>query len=229
MKICFFVSPIGEDGSTERKNSDAVMNYFLKPICKEFGYELKRSDLDSTIEKIDQSIIDYLKNSELVICDLTGHNPNVFYEFGYRQALHLPLIPIITKGEKIPLDVSTLRTIHYVTNDISVQDDIKQRLTDSFTAIQTDLKSIPNTRATQPQPSAPISQSLLTIQDKLDEIKELVQKNNADEIDRISQQVAKYARPAMSDDAAMASSLFSAMFSNPEVLKEMMKLGNSDD
>jgi hypothetical protein len=30
-KICFFVSPIGDDNSEERKNSDTVLKYFLDP------------------------------------------------------------------------------------------------------------------------------------------------------------------------------------------------------
>lgn len=145
-KICFFVSPIGDDNSEERKNSDTVLKYFLDPVCKELGYKVIRSDQESIVEKIDDAVIKHLINDELVICDLTGYNPNVFYEFGYRRAINLPLVPMITKGQSIPMDTSSLRTIHYVTNDLNQQESIKSKLKESITAFEAD-----NTKQENPQ------------------------------------------------------------------------------
>jgi hypothetical protein len=47
----------------------------------------------------------------LVIADLTGSNPNVFYELAIRHAIRKPLVQIIQKDEKIPFDVAGMRTI----------------------------------------------------------------------------------------------------------------------
>lgn len=221
-KICFFVSPIGDDNSEERKNSDTVLKYFLDPVCKELGYKVIRSDQESIVEKIDDAVIKHLINDELVICDLTGYNPNVFYEFGYRRAINLPLVPMITKGQSIPMDTSSLRTIHYVTNDLNQQESIKSKLKESITAFEAD-----NTKQENPQnntfnvPSA-LSQSLLSIQDSLDELKSLMKNRNKDEIDLISRQVAKYAQPKTSENADMVKALLPSLLENPEGFQQLL-------
>jgi len=39
-KVCFVISPIGEEGSKERKHADRVMNEIIKPIVGDkFGYD----------------------------------------------------------------------------------------------------------------------------------------------------------------------------------------------
>lgn len=225
-KTCFFVSPIGEEDSPERKNSDTVLKYFLKPVCEKLGYDVTRSDFDSAVEKIDQAVIEHLKNDDLVICDLTGQNPNVFYEFGYRQALGLPLIPIITKGEKIPMDIASLRTIFYVTNDLTQQESIKEKLSESINAFKADTVS-PSVEKHALAPdvqSSGLGQSLLSIQDKLDEIKELVQQKNDAEIEQVATQVAKHSQPQMSDEATLVQAFLPMMTQDPDGFKKIMSM-----
>lgn len=222
-KKCFFVSPIGEEQSKQRSNSDAVLKYFLKPVLDEFQYEVIRSDQEVEIVKIDSAVIKHLREDDLVICDMTGHNPNVFYEFGYRQALGLPLIPIITQGESIPMDVATLRTISYTTTDLSQLDAVKTKIRDSVQAIETDLAAdgkveLSNTTETG------LGQSLLAINDKLDRLVELVNTRNTENVDLVAQQVAKYAKPQMSDDAALMQAVLPQLLAHPENITAIMKL-----
>lgn len=71
-----------------------MFKYIISPVCEETGFEAIRVDKVNQADSITQTIIDYLINSELVIADITGHNPNVFYEMGYRastgrQMIHL--------------------------------------------------------------------------------------------------------------------------------------------
>lgn len=54
-------------------------------------------------DSITQTIIDYLLKSELVIADITGYNPNAFYEMGYRASTGKPIIHLKCKNEGIPL------------------------------------------------------------------------------------------------------------------------------
>jgi len=58
----------------------------------------------------------YLRKSDLVIADLTYHNPNVFYELAVRHLNKKPVIHLIKKGEKIPFDINDRRTIFYEFN-----------------------------------------------------------------------------------------------------------------
>ena len=63
----------------------------------------------------------------MVIADMTDHNPNAFYELGFRQALELPLVPIIKVGGNLPFDVMTTRTVFYDT-DVAKIEESKENL-----------------------------------------------------------------------------------------------------
>ncbi len=225
-KNCFFVSPIGDEDSSERKNSNVVIDVFLAPACEKTGYKLIRSDQEANIEKLDQSIINHLKNDELVICDLTGYNPNVFYEFGYRQALKLPLIPIITQGSKIPMDVSTLRTITYTTTDVSKTKEIISKLIETINAIQSD-ESMMTSDYSSDMTSSNIGQTLLTIQDQIADVKDLITERNNQNVDEVAKQVAKYAQPQQSVESALINTLVPLMIQNPESIQHFMEVANN--
>ena len=110
---CFVVSPIGDDGSDIRKNADQLFNHIIKPVCEQCGFCAIRIDHKNTPDSITQDILDSLDRYELVIADLTGQNPNVFFEIGYRASTGKPVIHLKRRGEKIPFDVSSIRTFDY--------------------------------------------------------------------------------------------------------------------
>lgn len=113
-KRCFLVSPISTPDSKVRKHSDKVMMYLLKPVCKELDYELIRCDLIDDNTKISEDVFRHLDNDELVIADITGNNPNVFFEIGYRYAKNLPVILICDKDDFCnPFDIYDIRTNPY--------------------------------------------------------------------------------------------------------------------
>jgi hypothetical protein len=116
MKKCFVITPIGSEGSETRQKSDDVLKYIIKPALEEIGYHVERADESSDSGSISKSIIQNILTNDLVIADLTGHNPNVFYELAIRHATGKPFIQIIEKGEKIPFDVFDIRTISYELN-----------------------------------------------------------------------------------------------------------------
>lgn len=123
-KTCFIACPIGSIDSSERKNSDFLLSNIINPALTNF--DIKRSDLISSSNKITEEIEQFLLNSDLVIVDLSSHNPNVFYELGFRHALQRPTIIMIKSDEKIPFDLSTHRTIHYSDKHLDVQSAIQQ-------------------------------------------------------------------------------------------------------
>jgi hypothetical protein len=112
-KVCFVIAPIGSEGSVERKHSDDVFLYIITPVIMEHGYKAIRADHISRPGNITFQIIQYLVQSELVVADLTGQNPNVFYELAIRHAARKPTIHLIKEGERIPFDVVTYRTIKF--------------------------------------------------------------------------------------------------------------------
>lgn len=135
-KKCFVVSPIGSDGSDIRKRADRVLKYVIKPPLQAMNYEISRADEISDPGMISVQMIDRLIHDDLVIADLSGHNPNVFYELAIRHALGKPFIQIISEGEKIPFDVSDVRTIVFDHTDLESVDLAKKLISDQAKATE---------------------------------------------------------------------------------------------
>ncbi len=120
--ICFFIAPIGDAGSEIRKRSDQVLNYIIKPAAMEFGCEAIRADQISEPGVITSQIVQHIMEDTIVVADLTGRNPNVFYELAIRHAIRKPYVQIIQRGEEKPFDVAGVRTIEIDHHDLdSVQ------------------------------------------------------------------------------------------------------------
>src|SRR5688572_11817576 len=100
MSICFVIGPIGSDGSPERKHSDLLLHAVIKDVLErsEFGYKVKRADEDADPGMIGDRVVSDIVNSELIVADLTGLNPNVFYELGIRHSTEKPAIHIAKSG-----------------------------------------------------------------------------------------------------------------------------------
>lgn len=115
---CFYIAPIGEAETEERKHSDLFLESIVAPAFENFGYEVIRADNIGKPGMITNQIIDYIMNAAFVVCDLSYHNPNVFYELALRHATKKPTIHIIRKCDKIPFDINDFRTI--VIDDSSI-------------------------------------------------------------------------------------------------------------
>lgn len=130
-KICFIVTAIGESGTPTRERADNVYKYLIAPVCEDLGYKPVRVDHVNAVDNINATIINYLKTAPMVIADMTDHNPNAFYELGFRQALELPLVPIIRVGGNLPFDVMTTRTVFYDTDVSKIEEskiDLKAKI-----------------------------------------------------------------------------------------------------
>src|SRR5260370_617275 len=113
VKSCFVISPIGSESSDARRRSDQVLKHIFKAALEPLGYKVIRADEISAPGSITLQILDRILESELVIADLTDHNPNVFYELAVRHASTKPVIHLIDKQQKIPFDVADLRAIYF--------------------------------------------------------------------------------------------------------------------
>lgn len=116
---CFIVCPLGNEGSKERKRSDTLLKHVFTPVLAKYGYVAIRADQIPKAGLITSQLINLIVNCPLVIADLTGGNPNVFYELAIRHATGKPYLQIIEKNERMPFDVSGIRTIQIDTGDIN--------------------------------------------------------------------------------------------------------------
>lgn len=135
-RICFIISPIGENESDIRKRSDKVLKHIITPSVEPFGYDVIRADKISEPGIITTQIIQYIVDSALVVADLTDRNPNVFYELALRHAIRKPLVQLIKKGETIPFDVAATRIIHFDIQDLDSVDQAKNEIANQIKAIE---------------------------------------------------------------------------------------------
>ncbi len=115
---CFYIGPIGAMDSSVRRRSDNVLRHVIEEAAPS-GITVVRADMISRDGGITQQIIEYLAQSEIVICDLTGANANVMYELGIRHALDKPTLLICEQGESVPFDLSGERVIFVDTKDLA--------------------------------------------------------------------------------------------------------------
>lgn len=114
-KLCFVIGPIGAYKSEVRAHANTLLKTIIKPTFlahfKEFHVE--RADHIPGPGLMDLQIISRLIEAELVIADLTGRNPNAFYELGIRHMLVKPVLHLYLRGSVIPADVAPYRAIEY--------------------------------------------------------------------------------------------------------------------
>ena len=135
-KTCFIVCPIGEEGSEIRRKSDDLLEFIIEPICNQKGYDIVRADKILNNDRIDDSILKYLNEAELVIADVTQNNANVFYELGFRTATGKPVIQIAEDGTKLPFDIQNIRTHFYNIDNTRKTQEFKQKLLQIIYAVE---------------------------------------------------------------------------------------------
>ncbi|MCK5564329.1 MAG: hypothetical protein KAJ07_03710 [Planctomycetes bacterium] len=141
-KICFVISPIGDEESDIRKRSDQILKHVIEPPTNECGYEAIRADKIDKPGMITSQVIQHIVDDPLVIADLTGSNPNVFYELAIRHAIRKPFIQIIKKGERIPFDVAGARTINVDHHDLDSVGEAKKEIVSQIKSLEQDANDI---------------------------------------------------------------------------------------
>jgi len=116
--VCFYITPIGEEGTEVRRHADMLMRHLVEPAFEKFNIKVIRADRIEKSGLISQQIFEHIVQAKYCVADLSFGNPNAFYELGVRHMTKLPTIQIIRKGDKIPFDVSQGRTIAVDMSDI---------------------------------------------------------------------------------------------------------------
>ncbi|WP_394220246.1 hypothetical protein [Alteromonas gracilis] len=120
-KSCFVMMPISDMEGYDKGHFKRVYEYLIKPACLDSGYEPIRADDVSSSNFIVIDILKRIVESELVICDMSGRNPNVLYELGVRQAFNLPTVLLKDNTTDAIFDISGLRHVEY---DFSLRVDV---------------------------------------------------------------------------------------------------------
>ena len=93
-------------------SSDDIYNHVIKAVCEEAGAYCERVDQEMFGEGTLDRIYNQISKADLVIADLSGRNPNVFYEIGYAQALCKQVILLSKTTKDIPFDLKHYNVLY---------------------------------------------------------------------------------------------------------------------
>lgn len=114
--LCFVLMPFGRKTipAGQTVDFDAVYTTLIQPGIVAAGMEPLRADEEAVGGMIHKPMYERLILCDYAVADLTGANPNVFYELGLRHGIR-PATTVMLFGEKgpLPFDVAPLRTIRY--------------------------------------------------------------------------------------------------------------------
>lgn len=90
-----------------------VYQYLISEGLESAGYTVQRADDIKSQNNIIGDIVEGIISSDLVVADLTGANPNVYYELGIAHALNKKVILITQEIDDLPFDLRSYRVIGY--------------------------------------------------------------------------------------------------------------------
>lgn len=105
-KTCFVLMPFA-DGFRE------VYEKVYRRVCEENGIRCWRVDERLGPGSITRDIVEGILEADIVIADLTGRNPNVFYELGIAHSAGNKTIMTAQSLKDVPFDIASYRVIEY--------------------------------------------------------------------------------------------------------------------
>ena len=88
----------------------------IKKACAKVRYPTLRVDEIYGTNWVVKDIFTAIDTSKLVICDVTGRNPNVLYEVGIAHARNVDVVLITQNDDDVPFDLRHIRYISYSTD-----------------------------------------------------------------------------------------------------------------
>lgn len=96
-----------------QKEFDDVYKLGIKVACDNAGAYAERVDEQLFQDSILQRVYNQIAKADIIVADMTGRNPNVFYEAGYAHALGKHVILLTQNTDDIPFDLKHYPHIIY--------------------------------------------------------------------------------------------------------------------
>lgn len=154
---CFILLPTFEPEGYSKGHFNRVYQYIIAPACRQAGFSPVRLG-DPTIDDTPLGILTTIIESDLLICDISSNQKNVWYGSAIRQSLGLPLVTI--KDLKTNLK-ATIPDFEFVEYDESLRiDTVENEVPALSEALKKaiDNKSEPNNLLTRLNLTEPINQ-----------------------------------------------------------------------
>ena len=129
---CFFIAPIGEDGTGVRKRSDGVRDLVVKEAAEAHGLDTRRADDFGEPGQITSQIVHHCLNAKMCVADLTDGNPSVYYELSVRHAKLLPVVLIAEYNTELPFDIGQSRVIFFdhasLSSAVAAREEVREQI-----------------------------------------------------------------------------------------------------
>ncbi|WP_318461523.1 hypothetical protein [Photobacterium leiognathi] len=126
--LVFVITPFNEKFSKDFE--------VISSICKDVGLKCVRGDEEYIKGDVLGHILKQMVKARVVIANINGRNPNVFYELGLAHALEKPTLITSKTVSEIPFDLRTQQLVLYK-NTI----DFKQQLSRALLRLSLENKS----------------------------------------------------------------------------------------
>jgi len=107
---------------------DDVYKLGIKPAAESAGSYCERLDEQIFLESMLARIYNQIAKADLVVADMTGRNPNVFYEVGYAHALGKTVILLTKNADDIPFDLKHYPHIVYQGSIVDLKENLQRRI-----------------------------------------------------------------------------------------------------
>ena len=98
-----------------------MLERVIRPAVEPLHYHVVRPGMPGVLN-IMPEVIRHVLEDDLVVADLTGGNPNVFYELALRHVRGKALVQLIRKGDRVPFD---LRGTSGLEGDLACGDELE--------------------------------------------------------------------------------------------------------
>ncbi len=106
IRRCFLAMPFA-------RHFDAVWSVISDAVLQA-GWQIARADQIARPRRITDAIIQGIMACDLLLADISGNNPNVFYEIGYAHASGCDVILLCQRRSRpVPFDIAQERAIFY--------------------------------------------------------------------------------------------------------------------
>lgn len=106
---CFVLMPFGQIQDLQ----DVYTGHVKRVLEERCSLRCARADDIYGISGVMQSVWESINRARVLVADLTGRNPNVFYELGIAHTMGKPVVMITQSMEYVPFDLRHLRCLVY--------------------------------------------------------------------------------------------------------------------
>lgn len=110
-KLCFVAMPFDED---LRNTYDVI-----ESVAEYCALDCVRADRIAQSRQITDDINSNIENARVVIADLSGNNPNVFYEVGLAHGRGKRVVLMVQRETIVPFDLRGIRYLRYDAKDLN--------------------------------------------------------------------------------------------------------------